>query len=67
MEKILIKSLSIAELKKSINELRDTLNELCATVSEVEDASKKLDMSQHLDELIVEYMYRMDNKNFNGA
>ena len=67
MEKILIKSLSIEELKKSINELRDTLNELCATVNEVEDANEKLVMSEHLDELIVEYMYRISNKNLSRA
>ena len=63
MEKTQINNLSLEELKKSINELRDTLNELCATVNEGDHHNEKLIMSQHLDELIVEYMYRMDSKN----
>ena len=63
MEKILINNLSIEGLKNSINELRDALNELCATFDEIKNDNKKLLMSQHLDELIVEYMYKMNKKN----
>ena len=61
MEKVRINNLSIEELKKSINELRDVLNEICTTVDEIEGDNKKIIMSQHLDELIVEYMYKSNN------
>lgn len=62
MNKIIIKNISIEKLQKCINELRDVLNELCVSSEETETNNEKLIVSQYLDELIVEYMNRL-NKN----
>jgi len=44
------------ELKKCIDELRDVLNEICATTENSEGLEKRLIVSQHLDQIIVQYM-----------
>ena len=44
------------ELETSIDALRDILNELCCTIDEWEVNIEKLNVSQQLDKLIVEYM-----------
>ena len=44
------------ELKKYIDELRAVLNEICATTENLKGLEKRLLISQHLDDAIVEYM-----------
>ena len=44
------------ELKRCIDELRDVLNEICATTENPEGLEKRLIVSQHLDQIIVQYM-----------
>ena len=44
------------ELKKYIDELRDVLNEICATTENSKGLEKRLLVSQHLDQIIVQYM-----------
>ncbi|MNI93508.1 hypothetical protein D3C81_643000 [compost metagenome] len=47
------------ELDKYISEVRDTLNEISVTCDE---EAPRLQLSQYLDELIVEYMKLKMNK-----
>lgn len=44
-----------------INELREILNEVCVTSEKKVNCEKALEISQYLDELIVEYMLKMKN------
>lgn len=44
------------KLKTSIDILRAVLNEMCCTIDEREVSIEKLNVSQQLDNLIVEYM-----------
>ncbi|WP_298846734.1 Spo0E family sporulation regulatory protein-aspartic acid phosphatase [Clostridium sp.] len=47
------------ELENSINILRDVLNEMCYAIYDIDDIeinSKRLNVSQQLDILIVKYM-----------
>jgi len=44
------------ELKKCIDDLRDILNEICATTDNLEGLEKRLLVSEHLDQIIVQYM-----------
>jgi len=44
------------ELKKHIDELRDVLNEICATTENSKGLEERLLVSQHLDQIIVQYM-----------
>jgi len=44
------------KLEASIDRLRDILNEMCCTIDEREVNIEKLNISQQLDTLIVEYM-----------
>lgn len=60
MEKVIIEKMNLDKLQKSINELRDVLNEICASTEETENSSEKLYVSQCLDELIVEYMNKIN-------
>lgn len=62
MNKIIIQNISIGKLQNCINELRDVLNELCVSFEKTEFNNERLMVSQYLDELIVEYMKRL-NKN----
>lgn len=43
-------------LENSIDTLRDILNEMCCTIDEREVNVEKLNVSNQLDTLIVEYM-----------
>jgi len=54
------------ELKKQIDELRDVLNEICATAQDSEGLEKRLLVSQHLDQIIVQYMNRDINCSSNN-
>ena len=49
------------ELKKQIDELRDVLNEICVTAQDTEGLKKRLLVSEHMDQIIVQYM----NKDIN--
>ena len=49
-------NMKLDKLDRQINELREVLNEICATFEDDEVSSKRLLISQCLDELIVEYM-----------
>ena len=51
------------ELKKQIDELREVLNEICVTAEDSEGLKKRLLVSQHLDQIIVQYM----NKDINSS
>ena len=44
------------KLKIAIDSLRDILNEMCCTIDDRKVSIKKLNISQQLDILIVEYM-----------
>lgn len=55
------KNFKLTKLDKQINELRDDLNEICATFEDDEVKSKKLIISQYLDELIVQYMKELNS------
>ena len=57
MEEELVQSSDEEKLKNCINKLREVLNEMCCTIDEPETSSRKLLVSQQLDQLIVEYMY----------
>jgi radical SAM superfamily enzyme len=46
----------LSVLNSRIQDMRDVLNEMCITSDEIEVDNPKLKTSQHLDELIVEYM-----------
>lgn len=54
----------IEELYMRIDKLRDNLNELCFTLDEDENCEEKLNLSQSLDVLIVEYMNRNINNHY---
>lgn len=62
MEENNIKGVKLAILNKRINEIRETLNEICSTLDESDTSKERLLVSQYLDELIVEYMNEMMNK-----
>lgn len=49
------------ELKKQIEELREVLNEICVTAEDTDGLKKRLLVSEHLDQIIVQYM----NKDIN--
>ena len=50
------KDINLFRLNKEINELREVLNEVCSTSDTNETNRIKLNISESLDELIVEYM-----------
>ena len=54
------------ELKKQIDELREVLNEICVTAEDSEGLKKRLLVSQHLDQIIVQYMNRDINCSSNN-
>lgn len=56
--KIEIKKLDIDDISFRIEELRGILNEICCTEEEY-DYNNRLKVSQNLDELIVEYMKKL--------
>jgi two-component system, cell cycle response regulator len=49
-------------LNSRIEEVRDVLNEMCISSDETVEDKQKLNMSQYLDELIVEYMKNINKK-----
>lgn len=50
----------LENLKNQIDELRETLNELCVTLGENVNSKKRLKLSMYLDELIIEYMRKIN-------
>ena len=50
------------EIEKRIDELREVLNEICVTAEDTETLKKRLIVSQHLDQIIVQYMNMIMNK-----
>lgn len=50
------KDVKLKKLQQEINEMRETLDEICCTIDEDSSKSRRLAVSQFLDELIVEYM-----------
>lgn len=55
-----IKDTKLLRLDKQINEMREVLNEICCTVDD-DTKSRRLAISQFLDELIVEYMKEVNS------
>lgn len=55
------KDLQLEKLNKAIEEVRELLNEICST-SEGQSSDFGLSVSMHLDELIVEYLKALNNK-----
>ena len=56
-------NVKLLNLYYEINELREVLNEICCDTYDSRTNSKRLNVSQCLDELIVEYMKELNNKN----
>lgn len=56
MKREINKNIDKEELKKYIDELRDVLNEICVTAKGTEGLKKRLLVSEHMDQLIVQYM-----------
>lgn len=65
-----VNNIKLEKLDKQINEMRDVLNEVCCTKDDEQDkddiSSKRLVISQFLDELIVEYMKEVRSINLIG-
>lgn len=55
------KELKLSKLREQINELRNALNEVCCTIENGKTNQERLQVSQSLDELIVEYMKGLDD------
>lgn len=56
------KDIKLANLTKEINELREILNEICYSLDESKTSPKILNISEHLDILIVEYMKEINSE-----
>lgn len=54
--------LDLEKLNNKIIELRDVLNEVCCTMDTEENYDIRLAKSQYLDELIVQYMKKVNKK-----
>jgi hypothetical protein len=52
--------LELEKINKNIQELRDILNEICCTEAEDEKDKERLAVSEALDELIVQYMKKLN-------
>lgn len=55
------KTIKLSELNQNINSVREILNEVCCTLDGNVDIDNGLTISQHLDDLIVEYMKELNN------
>lgn len=55
------KTIKLSELNQNINSVREILNEVCFTLDGNVDIDNGLTISQHLDDLIVEYMKELNN------
>lgn len=62
MNRTKFNSMKLERLKKCIDELREVLNEMCMTLDEKVNNEERLIVSQYLDELIVQYMKQVNNK-----
>lgn len=60
MDKSKDNELELLRISNKIDELREILNDICITLEENESSSLKLMISKHLDELIVEYMTKIN-------
>ncbi|NRW03939.1 diguanylate cyclase (GGDEF)-like protein [Clostridium beijerinckii] len=55
------KTIKLSELNQNISAVREILNEVCCTLDGNVDIDNGLTISQHLDDLIVEYMKELNN------
>ena len=55
------KTIKLSELNQNISAVREILNEVCCTLDGNVDIDNGLTISQHLDDLIVEYMKESNN------
>lgn len=62
MKEVEIHNIDIEELSQKINEVRDVLNEVCCTLDENQNNEDVLKVSEYLDQLLVEYMRQVKNK-----
>jgi two-component system, cell cycle response regulator len=60
LNKEISKQLELEKINKNIQELRDILNEICCTVVEDEKDKERLEVSEALDKLIVQYMKELN-------
>lgn len=56
------RDIKLQRLSEGINDLRKVLNEVCLMQGDSQKNEEILIISRHLDELIVEYMKQIENK-----
>lgn len=59
---IKMNEIQLSILNKEIQDLRESLNEVCVTTDETVSSEQRLNMSELLDKLIVEYMKNIEYK-----